>query len=307
MQHRVVITGMGIYSCIGTSLDEVTQSLYHGKCGIQFIPERKEFGYRSGLSGVVPKPDLKPYLDRRARIMLPEHAEYAYMSTREALAQAGIDEEYFDTHEVGIIFGNDSCAQAVIEGIDKVREKKDTMLVGSASVFQVLNSTINMNLSTIYRLRGINLTLSAACASGSHAIGLGYMFIKSGMQNMIICGGGQETNLYSMPNFDALAAFSTRENEPQKASRPFDRDRDGLVPGGGAATVIIESLESALARGAKPIAELIGYGFSSNGAHISNPSVDGPVRSLRMALHDAQLSTIGYTISQCPCHFYAGW
>lgn len=289
MNQRVVITGMGIYSCIGKNLDEVKQSLYQGKSGIILAPERKVFGYRSGLTGFVERPNLKNMLDRRARIMMPEHAEYAYMATKEAMQLAGVDEEYFEKSEVGIIYGNDTCAQAVIEGIDKIREKKDTTLVGSASVFQVLNSTINMNLSTIFKLRGINLTLSAACASGSHCIGLGYMFIKNGMQNMIICGGGQETNIYSMPNFDALGAFSIREHDPTKASRPFDRDRDGLVPSGGAASVIIESLESAKRRGANILAEVIGYGFSSNGAHISNPTVDGPARSLKMALHDSGL------------------
>lgn len=289
MKQRVVITGLGIYSCIGKNLDEVKQSLYDGKSGIIYAPERKEFGYRSALTGFVERPNLKGILDRRARIMMPEHAEFAYVATREAMNQAGLDESYFEENEVGIIYGNDSCAQAVIDGIDKVREKKDTMLVGSASVFQVLNSTINMNLSTIFKLRGINLTLSAACASGSHCIGLAYTFIRNGMQDMIICGGGQEVNIYSMPNFDALGAFSIREHEPTKASRPFDRDRDGLVPSGGAATVIVESLESAQRRGATIIAEIIGYGFSSNGEHISNPSVDGPARSLKMALRDSGL------------------
>jgi 3-oxoacyl-[acyl-carrier-protein] synthase-1 len=289
MQHRVVITGIGIYSCIGKNLDEVKQSLYQGKSGIVFVPERKTFGYRSGLTGFVERPNLKNELDRRARIMMPEHAEYAYVATKEAMKIAGIDETYFENNEVGIIYGNDTCAEAVIQGIDKIREKKDTALIGSASVFQVLNSTINMNLSTIFKLKGINLTLSAACASGSHSIGLGYMFIKNGLQKMVVCGGGQETNIYSMPNFDALGAFSIRESEPTKASRPFDRDRDGLVPSGGAATVILESMESALQRGATILAEVIGYGFSSNGAHISNPSVDGPARSLKNALNDAGL------------------
>ncbi|HOZ50688.1 MAG TPA: beta-ketoacyl-[acyl-carrier-protein] synthase family protein, partial [Chitinophagaceae bacterium] len=289
MENRVVITGMGIYSCIGKNLDEVRDSLFKGRSGIIYAPERTAFGYRSGLTGFVEKPNLKNVLDRRARIMMPEHAEYAYVATKEAMQVANIDEDYFEKNEVGIIYGNDSCAEAVIQGIDKIREKKDTILVGSASVFQVLNSTINMNLSTIFKLKGINLTLSAACASGSHSIGLGYMFIKNGLQNMIVCGGGQETNIYSMPNFDALGAFSTRQSDPTKASRPFDRDRDGLVPSGGAASVILESLSSAQARGATILAEVIGYGFSSNGAHISNPSVDGPARSLKLALKDAGL------------------
>lgn len=285
--NRVVITGLGIYSCIGINLDEVRQSLYEGKSGIVVDQERKQFGYRSGLTGFVQKPVLKGILDRRARVMLPEQGEYAYMATSEALKNAGIDQDYLDKHEVGVLYGNDSSAQPVIEAIDIIREKKDTMLVGSGSVFQTMNSTVTMNLATIFKLKGINLTISAACASGSHAIGMGYHFIKSGLQDCIICGGAQEINRYSMGNFDALSAFSIREDEAAKASRPFDRDRDGLIPSGGAATVILESLESAQKRGATILGEVIGYGFSSNGGHISNPTVDGPVRALSMALKDA--------------------
>lgn len=144
-----------------------------------------------------------------------------------------------------------------------------------------------MNLSTIFNLRGINFTVSGACASGSHAIGMGYMLIKQGLQNYVICGGAEEVNKYSVGNFDALNAFSTREEEPAKASRPFDKNRDGLVPSGGAATVILESYESAIKRGATILGEVIGYGFSSNGEHISVPNVDGPRRSLQMAIRDA--------------------
>jgi 3-oxoacyl-[acyl-carrier-protein] synthase I len=285
--NRVVITGLGIYSCIGNNLDEVRQSLYEGKSGIVLDQERKEFGYRSGLTGLVKKPVLKGVLDRRARVMLPEQGEYAYMATIEALHNAGIEQDYIDKVEVGVLYGNDSSAQPMIEAIDIIREKKDTMLVGSGSVFQTMNSTVTMNLATIFKLRGINLTISAACASGSHAIGMGYHFIKSGLQDCIICGGAQELNRYSMGNFDALSAFSIREEDATRASRPFDRDRDGLIPSGGAATVILESLESAQKRGATILGEVIGYGFSSNGAHISNPTVDGPVRALSMALKDA--------------------
>ena len=287
--NRVVITGIGIYSCIGKNLAEVRQSLYEGKSGIILDPARKEMGYRSGLTGFVEKPQLKGILDRRARVMLPEQGEYAYIATTEALAKAGIDQDYIDKNELGIIYGNDSSARPVIEAIDIIREKKDTMLVGSGNVFQVLNSTVNMNLATIFRLKGVNFTVSAACASGSHAIGLGAMFIRNGMQDCIICGGAQETNVYSMGNFDALGAFSIRENSPTTASRPFDKNRDGLVPSGGAATVILESLESAQRRGANILGEVIGYGFSSNGEHISNPSVQGPARSLRMAMKSSGL------------------
>jgi 3-oxoacyl-[acyl-carrier-protein] synthase-1 len=287
--NRVVITGIGIYSCIGKNLLEVRNSLYQGTSGIVLDARRKEMGYRSGLTGYVEKPQLKGILDRRARVMLPEQGEYAYIATTEALKQARIDQDYIDKNEIGIIYGNDSSAQPVIEAIDIIREKKDTMLVGSGNVFQVLNSTVNMNLATIFRLKGVNFTVSAACASGSHAIGLASMFIRNGMQDIIICGGAQETNVYSMGNFDALGAFSVRENNPTAASRPFDKNRDGLVPSGGAATVILESLESAQRRGAKIYGEVIGYGFSSNGEHISNPSVQGPARSLRMAMKSSGL------------------
>lgn len=287
---RVVITGLGIYSSLGIGKEEVSKSLMEGKSGIILDPARKEMGYRSGLTGHVERPQLKGLLDRRSRIMMPEHAEFAYMSTVEAMEQAGMTTEYFEENEAGIIFGNDSCAKPVIEAIDLIREKKDTMMVGSGSVFQVLNSTVTMNLATIFKLRGVNFTISAACASGSHSIGLGYMFLKQGLQERVICGGAQEVNIYSMPNFDALGTFSVREDEPTRASRPFDKDRDGLVPGGGAATVILETLESAQARGATILAEVLGYGFSSNGQHISNPSVDGQIHSIGRALKDSGLS-----------------
>jgi 3-oxoacyl-[acyl-carrier-protein] synthase-1 len=284
---RVVITGLGIYSSLGKNREEVAKSLFEGRSGIILDPKRKEMGYRSGLTGFVERPQLKGLLDRRARIMMPEHAEFAYMATTEALQQANLSADFLEQHETGIIYGNDSCAKPVIEAIDLIREKKDTMMVGSGSVFQVLNSTVTMNLATIFKLRGVNFTISAACASGSHSIGLGYMFIKQGLQERVICGGAQEINIYSMPNFDALGTFSTREDEPARASRPFDRDRDGLVPGGGAATVILESLESAQQREATILAEVLGYGFSSNGQHISNPSSEGQVRSIAKALKDA--------------------
>ncbi|HEY8935422.1 MAG TPA: beta-ketoacyl-[acyl-carrier-protein] synthase family protein [Cyclobacteriaceae bacterium] len=287
--NRVVITGIGIYSCIGKNLAEVRDSLYQGKSGIVLNQDRKVMGYRSGLTGFVEKPSLKGVLDRRARVMLPEQGEYAYMATVEAMVKAGLTQDYIDQREVGIIYGNDSSALPVIEATDIIRAKKDTMLVGSGSVFQALNSTVNMNLATIFRLKGINFTVSAACASGSHSIGLATMFIQQGMQDCIVCGGAQETNNYSMGNFDALSAFSIREDNPTAASRPFDKNRDGLVPSGGAATVILESLDHAQKRGANILAEVIGYGFSSNGEHISNPSVDGPARSLKMAIKNSGL------------------
>ena len=281
---------MGIYYCIGKNKEEVKTSLFEGKSGIGIVPDRKEMGYRSSLCGILEKPNLKGLLDRRQRLCLSEHGQYAYLATSEALAEAGIDNDFLQQHEVGILYGNDSSAEAVISGVDIIREKKNTILVGSGNIFQSMNSTITMNLATIFNLRGINFTVSGACASGSHAIGMGYMLIKQGLQECVICGGAEEVNKYSVGNFDALNAFSVREDEPTKASRPFDKNRDGLVPSGGAATVILESYESAVRRGATILGEVIGYGFSSNGDHISVPNVDGPKRSLQMAIRDAGIA-----------------
>ena len=290
MSRRVVITGMGIYSCLGKNLDEVRQSLYEGKSGIGIDPLRSEYGYRSPLTGIVERPQLKGLLDRRARICLAEEGEYAYMATAEALRNAGIDLDYLAANEAGILYGNDSSAKAVIDSHETTLRTKDTTLLGSGAIFQSMNSTVTMNLATIFKLRGVNITVSAACASGSHAIGLGAMFIRQGLQEMVICGGCQETNYLSMSSFDGISAFSTRIDEPTKASRPFDRDRDGLVPSGGAATVILEEYEHAVKRGAHIICEVAGYGFSSNGANISQPSDHGSATAMMRAMQEAGVS-----------------
>lgn len=286
---RVVISGIGIYSTIGTDIESVTKSLYEGRSGIGIDERRKEFGFRSCLTGILERPNLKGHLSRRERVGLPEQGEYAYAATMEALKIAGLDPDFFKDNEAGILYGNDSSSIPVIEAIDIMREKRDTSLIGSGSIFQSMNSTISMNLSVILKLRGINLTISGACASSSHAIGLAYLLISHGYQDMIICGGGQEINAESMGSFDGLAAFSTYEDDPHKASRPFDKTRNGLVPSGGAATLVVESLESAIRRGAKIYAEIKGYGFSSNGTHLSVPSVEGPRESLIRALKAADM------------------
>ncbi|MBN2668470.1 MAG: beta-ketoacyl-[acyl-carrier-protein] synthase family protein [Bacteroidales bacterium] len=286
---RVVITGIGIYSTIGTNLNQVKDSLFHGRSGIGIDPFRNELGFMSPLTGIIETPDIKSVLHRKLRKGMAEQGEYAYMATLEAMKTAGLDIDYFEKNEVGILYGNDSSAIPVIDAYNKIIEKKDTSLVGAGSIFQSMNSTVTMNLSVILKLKGVNFTVSGACASGSHAIGLAHMFISQGMQEMIVCGGAQEINAFSMGSFDGIGAFSQRIDAPQKAVRPFDRDRDGLVPSGGAATLIVESLESAQRRGAKILAEVVGYGFSSNGDHLSVPNVSGPQISLERALKQANL------------------
>ena len=230
---------------------------------------------------------MKKLIDRHTRAGLPEEAEYAFMASKQAFEQAGVNSAYLDENEVGVIFGNDSSAKPVIEAAEIMKEKHDSQLLGYGFIFQSMNSTVTMNLSTIFHLKGINFTVSAACASGSHSIGLGYMLIKQGLQDMVLCGGAQETNFYSMATFDALSAFSVRTDDPTKASRPFDRDRDGLIPSGGAAALILEDYDHAVARGANIIAEVAGYGFSSNGSGISQPSDKGCMIAMSRAMNDA--------------------
>ena len=279
---------MGIWSCLGTDIETVRQSLFEGKSGIGLQPERLEYGYRSGLTGIVETPVItKQMIDRHTRAGMSEEAQYAYMASRQAFVQAQISDEYLRENEVGCIFGNDSSAKPVIESSKIMDEKHDSAMLGYGLIFQSMNSTVNMNLSTIFHLRGVNFTISAACASGSHSIGLGYMLIKQGLQDMVLCGGAQETNYYSMASFDALGAFSIRMEEPAKASRPFDKDRDGLIPSGGAAALVLEDYDHAIARGAIILAEVVGYGFSSNGGGISEPSDNGSVIAMSRAMKDA--------------------
>ena len=287
---RVVITGMGIWSCIGTSQAEVAESLRAGKCGLGNDPDRTTYGYQSDLTGIVPYPELKHLLHRRSRAGLSEEAAYSFMASKEAFEQAGMDEEYLLSHEIGVIFGNDSSAKPLIETDRMLVERPDTALLGSGLIFQSMNSTVNMNMSSIFHLRGINFTVSAACASGSHSVGLGYLLIKQGLQDCVLCGGAQEVNQFAMASFDALGAFSKRTSEPLKASRPFDRDRGGLVPSGGAAALVLEDYDHAMRRGATILAEVAGYGFSSNGGGISQPSDDGSYTAMMRAIEMAGIT-----------------
>ncbi|MBR6264482.1 MAG: beta-ketoacyl-[Prevotella sp.] len=276
-----------IWSCIGTNIEEVTESLYTGRSGIGLDQDRLDYGFRSGLTGIVKRPQLKGVLDRRTRTGMSEEAEYAFMASRDAFQMSKIDDDYLNTNEVGVIFGNDSSAKAVVESAYLMDEKHDTALIGSGLIFQGMNSTVNMNMNTIFHLRGVNFSVSSACASGSHSIGLAYLLIKQGLQDVVLCGGAQEVNKYAMSTFDALNAFSVHMDEPTKASRPFDRDRDGLVPSGGAAALVLEDYDHAVKRGANILAEVCGYGFSSNGGGISQPSDEGSFIAVTRAMKDA--------------------
>ena len=280
---------MGVWSCIGQDLQTVTESLKQGRSGIIFDPKRIEYGLHSGLTGNVPRPNLKPLLSRKYRATMSEDAEYAYMAAKQAFEQAGIDDTYLRENEVGIIFGNDGNMH-MLDHQDVMLQEHDSHMLGPNALFQSETSSVTMNLSTIFHLKGINMCVGAACASSSHAIGLATMYIRQGLQDMILVGGSCTMDMRSMVTIDAIEAISLRNNEPICASRPFDADRDGMIPSGGAAALVLEEYEHAVERGATIIAEVCGYGFSSNGTEdISMPSAEAEYIAMQRAMADANL------------------
>ena len=289
MSRRVVVTGMGIWSCIGQDLQTVTESLKAGRSGIVFDSKRIEYGLRSGLVGNVPRPDLKPLLPRKFRATMSEDTEYAYIAVRQAFEQARISDEYLRQNEVGIIFGNDGNMHQ-IEYNEIMEQEHDSQMLGPNALFQGETSSVTMNLGTIFHLRGINFSVGAACASGSHAIGLGSLLIRQGVQETILIGGSCVLDMRGAAVIDAIEAISLHNEDPTQSSRPFDINRDGMVPSGGAAALVLEEYEHAIARGAMILAEVVGYGFSSNGIEeISMPSESGEYVAMKRALDDAGL------------------
>lgn len=291
-KRTVVVTGMGIVSSIGLSRGEVRESLREGKSGVVLLDERKNFGFRSSLSGIIRGFEYRPDLERRYRKTLPEFGLWAYDAVSQALDQAGVDRESLvGDDKTGLIFGNDSSVVTGVEQCNILREAGETRGIGSGHIFRLLTSTITLNLCTKLQLHGSSWSVSGACASGAMAIGQAAELIATGKQDRMICGGAQEISWQSMCSFDAIGAFSTRQDEPAGASRPFDTKRDGLVPSGGAAVLFLEDKESAMERGALIIAEICGYGTSSDGYHISVPSGEGLERAMRLTISDAGLKS----------------
>lgn len=288
-ERRVVVAGMGIASALGSSMDEISDALKKGTSCIIVSDERKEKGFRSPLTTSVFTDDPKYKLDRRARKYMPEAARLGALAWLRALDQCGLNAKDFEGPDVGIIIGNDSTAEPLHELIRTLDTYKDTHYLGSKMVIKTMTSTCSMNLGPLIKAQGINITISGACASGSHAVGYGYNLIKTGMQEAVIAGGVQELNWLSMSSFDALGAFSIHE-DPALASRPFDHERDGLVPGGGGAILILEELERAKKLGHPIYGEIISYGFSSDGEHLTQPSGEGAEVAMKKALSYAKLS-----------------
>jgi len=288
--YKVAITGVGIVSCLGTGVVAAAHGLRRGRSGIVVDEERVKLGFRSPLTGRIADFDPEQVLPRKQLKSMPDFAVQAYAAIMEAIAMSGLAPEELQNPETGLIFGCDSSCLAMLEQVRRLRKYRDTASIGSGLTFRCITSTITMNLNTILRTKGACWTISSACSSGGHAVGQSADLIALGRQERIVCGGAQEINWESMCSFDGLGAFSMRVDDPEAACRPFDAHRDGLVPSGGAAAVILERMDLAKARGAAILGEMAAYGFSSDGNHISMPSHDGLERAMTQALSRARMS-----------------
>lgn len=291
MKRRVVITGMGIWSCIGQDLETVTESLRLGRSGIIFDQSRIDYGLQSGLVGNVPRPDLKPLLPRKFRATMSEDAEYAYMAARQAFQQAGITDEYLRENEVGIIWGCDYMMNGKREIHQTMEKEHNSLLIDPSSLFKSENSSVTMNLSSIFGIKGLNMCVGASCSSSAYAIEVATMFIRQGKQDIILVGGSNEISPYGASLFDGVGALSKQNNTPTLASKPFDKSRDGEVPSGGGAALVIEDFEHACQRGAHIFAEIIGIGFATFGNWILSKAYETVVKQCILnALQDAGIT-----------------
>lgn len=281
---RVVITGMGIVSCIGNSLADVLSSLKEGRSGIKKNESYVEHGFRSHVSGSISL-DRSEHIDRKINRFMGDAAAFAYVSMKNAIADAGLSESEVSNERTGIIVGSGGASTAsVVESADLIRSK-GVKRVGPYRVTQTMGSTASACLATPFKIKGVNYSISSACATSAHCIGNAMELIQLGKQDVVLAGGGEEEHWSLTGLFDAMGALSTKYNEtPSKASRPYDADRDGFVIAGGGGGVIVESLDHALARGAKIYGELVGYGATSDGYDMVAPSGEGAVRCMKQAM-----------------------
>jgi len=285
--RRVVVTGLGIVSCLGNDKESVTHSLREGKSGIRFNQEYQDIGMRSLVSGSIDL-DFSELIDRKLLRFMGDAAAYGYLSMRDAIADAGLSEEQVSNERTGIIMGaGGSSTEDQVESADIMREK-GLRRVGPYRVTRGMGSTVSACLATSFRIKGVNYSISSACATSAHCIGNAVELIQMGKQDMIFAGGGEAEHWTLSHMFDAMGAMSTKYNDtPEKASRAFDRDRDGFVIAGGGAVLVVEELEHARARGARIYAEITGYGATSDGYDMVAPSGEGGMRAMKMALSTA--------------------
>ncbi|HZX81011.1 MAG TPA: beta-ketoacyl synthase N-terminal-like domain-containing protein [Lysobacter sp.] len=282
--QRVVITGMGLTSCLGRDLDTVSSALREGRSGIRYIPEYEQLGLRSRVAGD-PGVDLDALVDRKLRRFMGDAAAHAYVAAVDAVAQAGLDPELLRSPRAGAIAGSGGgSAQWQIE-TGELLKNKGVRRVGPYMVPRTMCSTVSAALATAFGIRGVSYSISAACATSAHCIGAAADMIRHGVQDIVLAGGGEELHWGMTSQFDAMGALSTGSNDrPETASRPYDANRDGFVIAGGGGMFVMESLEHAQARGATIVAELVGYGVTSDGVDMVAPSGEGAVRCMRMAL-----------------------
>lgn len=297
VERRVVVTGTGIVSCIGNDSATVTESLREGRPGIRFIPEYAELGLRSHVGGE-PQIDLSEHIDRKLKRFMGDAAGYAYVAMRDAIADAGLTDEQVRSERSGLIAGSGGGSpQWQIETGDLLRNK-GVRKVGPYMVPRTMGSTVSATLSTAFGIRGLSYSISAACATSAHCIGAAADLIRHGAQDLILAGGGEELHWGMSSQFDAMGALSSKYNDtPERASRPYDADRDGFVIAGGGGMLVLEEYEHARARGANILAELVGYGVTSDGVDMVAPSGEGAVRCMQMAmggLHGRPVDSIDY-------------
>ena len=282
--RRIAITGLGITSCLGNDADTVSRALREGRSGIRHIPEYAELGFRSHVGGA-PQIDLEAEIDRKQKRFMGDAAAFAHIAMRDAIADAGLDEAQVSNPRTGLIAGSGGgSAEWQIEAADLLRQR-GIRKVGPYMVPRTMCSTVSAALSTAYKIKGVSYSLSAACATSAHCIGAGADLIRSGRQDIVFAGGGEELHWALSVMFDAMGALSSKFNDcAEQASRPYDAERDGFVIAGGGGMLVLEDWDHAVARGARIHAELLGYGVTSDGADMVAPSGEGAVRCMRMAM-----------------------
>ena len=282
--RRVAITGIGIVSSIGNNVSEVTNSLRNGTSGIVAAPEYTELGFRSQVHGTV-KLDVADHVDRKQLRFMGEGAAYAVLAMEQAIADAGLEDHQVSNERSGLVAGSGGPSTANLLAAFDITREKGPKRIGPYMVPRCMSSTVSACIATFFKIRGINYSISSACSTSAHCITAGADAIRSGNQNIVFAGGGEELHWTLSVLFDAMGAMSSNyNNTPELASRPYDADRDGFVIAGGGGMVVLEDMDHAVARGAKIYAELVGYGANSDGAAMVAPSGEGAVRCMELAL-----------------------
>ena len=293
--RRVVVTGLGIVSCIGNNQSEVLDSLLKTKSGIVFCEDHKKYNFRSQVAGVIKNLNLSDHIDRKKLRFMGDGSAYNYIAMQEAIKDSGLEEKNISNVMTGIIMGSGGPSiKNVVLAVDTTRESGPKKM-GPCIVPRTMSSTNSATLAVPFKIKGVNYSISSACATSGHCIGNGMELIQYGKQDIVFAGGGEELNWGMSGMFDAMTALSSKYNDtPEKASRPYDKDRDGFIIAGGAGTLVLEEFEHAKARGAKIYAELTGYGATSDGYDMVAPSGEGAARCMNMALKTAKNKKIDY-------------